>query len=105
MSQAVFGQEIEKTIMLDSIVIMDESLKQVNYVATNYISKKELQNTQVRDAGEYLRSIPNVSGIRKGGANLDPVVRGYKFSQLNVLLNNGVWILLRHILKQKTSET
>ena len=92
MSQAVFGQEIEKTIMLDSIVIMDESLKQVNYVATNYISKKELQNTQVRDAGEYLRSIPNVSGIRKGGANLDPVVRGYKFSQLNVLLNNGVKI-------------
>jgi iron complex outermembrane receptor protein len=91
-SLQVLSQEIEKTIMLDSVVIEDDVINQVNYVASNYISRSEFQNTQVRDAGEYLRSIPNVSGIRKGGANLDPVVRGYKFSQLNVLLNNGVKI-------------
>ena len=91
-SFTVSGQEVEKTVMLDSIVIEDEAIDRVNYVATNYISKKDLQNKQTRDVGDFLRSIPNVSGIRKGGANLDPVVRGYKFSQLNVLLNNGVKI-------------
>jgi iron complex outermembrane receptor protein len=88
----VFGQEAEKTIVLDSILIEDEPIDRVNYVATNYIDKKELQTAQTRDVGDFLRSIPNVSGIRKGGANLDPVVRGYKFSQLNVILNNGVKI-------------
>ena len=92
MTRTVFCQDIERTVILDSIVIEDVFLQEVNYAASNYISKSELRNAQVRDAGEYLRSIPNVSGIRKGGANLDPVVRGYKFSQLNVLLNNGVKI-------------
>ena len=91
-SFTVFGQEAEKTVMLDSIIIEDEAIERVNYVASNYISKKDLQNQQTRDVGDFLRSLPNVSGIRRGGANLDPVVRGYKFSQLNVLLNNGVKI-------------
>jgi iron complex outermembrane receptor protein len=90
--QPVNGQEVEKTIILDSVVIEDEILDEVKYVASSYVTKKDLQNQQIRDLGEYLRTIPNVSGIRKGGANLDPVVRGYKFSQLNVLLNNGVKI-------------
>jgi len=86
------SQEVEKTIILDSIVIEDEFLEEVKYVASDYITSKDLENEQIRDVGEYLRNIPNISGIRKGGANLDPVVRGYKFSQLNVLLNNGVRI-------------
>ncbi|MGD9329146.1 MAG: TonB-dependent receptor plug domain-containing protein, partial [Cyclobacteriaceae bacterium] len=88
----LIGQEVEKTILLDSILIEDEVLDEVKYVASKYVTKKDLQNQQIRDVGEYLRSIPNVSGIRRGGANLDPVVRGYKYSQLNVLLNNGVKI-------------
>ena len=36
--------------------------------------------------------VPNVSGIRKGGVAVDPVIRGFKFSQLNVILDNGVKI-------------
>ena len=87
-----YSQEIEKTVVLDSILIEDKAINEMNYVASDYITEKELQSSQTRDVGDYLRSIPNVSGIRKGGANLDPVVRGYKFSQLNVLLNSGVKI-------------
>ncbi len=89
---SLYSQEVGRTIILDSVIIKDERIPRVSYVATNYISRKELKNKQVRDVGDYLRSLPNVSGIRKGGANLDPVVRGYKFSQLNVVLNNGVKI-------------
>jgi iron complex outermembrane receptor protein len=91
-SHLVFGQEEDKIVMLDSVLIEDDPLNEVSYVASNYISKQELKNIQTRDVGDYLRSIPNVSGIRRGGANLDPVVRGYKFSQLNVILNNGIKI-------------
>ncbi|MFC2101355.1 TonB-dependent receptor domain-containing protein, partial [Bacteroidota bacterium] len=39
-----------------------------------------------------LRSVPNVSSIRKGGTNLDPVVRGFRFGQLNVQANRGMKI-------------
>lgn len=89
---SAYSQEIDHTVVLDSVVIEDESLKTITYVPSAYIDREELYNSPSRDVGEFLRSIPNVSGIRKGGANLDPVVRGYKFSQLNVLLNNGVRI-------------
>jgi iron complex outermembrane receptor protein len=51
-----------------------------------------MQSAPTRDVGDYLRSIPNVGGIRKGGGSVDPVVRGFKFSQLNVVLDGGMKI-------------
>ncbi len=90
----LFGQEEsdEDTVMLESVTISDQVIDEVSYIPATYIEKAELKSTNIRDVGEYLRSIPNVSGIRKGGAAIDPVVRGYKYSQLNVILNNGVKI-------------
>jgi len=54
--------------------------------------QSEIEETSVNDIGTYLRNIPNVSGIRKGGTVLDPVVRGFKYSQLNVQVNHGLKI-------------
>ena len=56
---------------------------------TDVVSRQEIERMPARDVGDILRSQPNVSGIRKGGSNLDPVVRGFKFSQLNVQTNTG----------------
>ncbi len=56
------------------------------------IDKSQLLSVSVSDIGEYLRKIPNVSGIRKGGGAIDPVVRGFKFSQLNVVMDGGIKI-------------
>jgi len=53
------------------------------------ITENDIQKMTTRDVGDLLRSSPNVSGIRKGGIGLDPVMRGFKFSQINVQLNNG----------------
>ncbi len=40
------------------------------------------------DAGQFLRDVPNISGIRKGGGfGLDPVVRGFQKNQLQVQLD------------------
>lgn len=44
------------------------------------------------DLGEILRTEPNVSGIRRGGFAVDPVVRGFRYSQLNVHLDDGIHI-------------
>ncbi|HNW90824.1 MAG TPA: TonB-dependent receptor [Bacteroidales bacterium] len=77
------------TIKLTPIEIRDSILKKIPYVLTN-IQKDQIDGEAIRDVGDYLRSIPNVSGVRKGGVAVDPVVRGFKFSQLNVILDNGV---------------
>jgi len=56
------------------------------------IGLKEINQSTANDIGDFLRGQPNVAGIRKGGTNIDPVVRGFKFSQLNVQVNNGMTI-------------
>ncbi|MEE4257109.1 MAG: TonB-dependent receptor [Bacteroidales bacterium] len=53
------------------------------------LNRMQLDVLPVKDVGTAMRNIPNVNGIRKGGAVLDPVVRGFKYSQLNVQLNGG----------------
>ncbi len=53
------------------------------------IYQNQIIQTSITDIGTYIRSIPNVAGIRKGGSTVDPVVRGFKYSQLNVQMDNG----------------
>ncbi|GHD63122.1 TonB-dependent receptor [Thalassobaculum fulvum] len=36
------------------------------------------------DGGDYLRSVPGVSGTRMGGHGIDPVIRGLQGNQLNI---------------------
>lgn len=85
------SQDTKDTINLSPVEIKESVMKKVPYISCD-ISKLQLQAAPTRDIGDYLRSIPNVSGIRKGGASIDPVVRGLKFSQLNIILNNGIKI-------------
>lgn len=53
------------------------------------ITGKIIERMPARDVGDFLRSTPNVAGVRKGATNVDPVVRGMKAGQLNVQLNYG----------------
>lgn len=86
----VLSAQITKdTITLSTIEVKDSILKKVPFVAVK-IQKIEFSGEATRDVGDLLRSIPNVSGVRKGGASIDPVIRGFKFSQLNTVLDNGV---------------
>lgn len=85
------AQEVTDTINLGSVEIRDSLISRNPFISVQ-VSKVQMQSTSTRDVGDYLRSIPNVSGIRKGGGSIDPVVRGFKFSQLNVVLDGGVKI-------------
>ncbi|MFA7138302.1 MAG: hypothetical protein EOL88_08970 [Bacteroidia bacterium] len=58
----------------------------------NLITRSELEQIPSTDPGKILTTIPNVSGVRKGPAILDPVVRGFRSGQLNVQLNGGMLI-------------
>lgn len=78
-----------ETAQLNEVEITDvrEKLKPYPF---DLISLTMLQETPIGDIGTFLRETPNISAIRKGGTNLDPVVRGFKFSQLNVQINHGI---------------
>ena len=85
------AQDLTDTISLGAVEIRDSVLKRNPFISSQ-VSKEIMQSEPSRDVGDYMRSIPNVGGIRKGGASIDPVVRGFKFSQLNVVLDGGMKI-------------
>lgn len=82
------AQISDTTIMLDEFEFIDIKGENVPYLITK-LKKIEIEEMPARDVGDFLRSSPNVAGIRKGGIGIDPVVRGFKYSQLNVQLNSG----------------
>ncbi len=49
-----------------------------------------VQEQLAHDAGTVLSSIPAINGIRKsGGYGLDPVMRGFKYDQLNIVIDGA----------------
>lgn len=87
----VKAQKLADTVYLKAIEIRDTAIRRTPF-ATSLITKAIMQSMPTRDVGDFLRGIPNVAGVRKGGSAIDPVVRGFKFSQLNVVLDGGMKI-------------
>ncbi|MFC2106720.1 TonB-dependent receptor domain-containing protein [Bacteroidota bacterium] len=88
----IFSQNVKiKTdtlVKLKSFNIWDEMEKPTQY-QVDILTNLAIRKTAVKDVGDFLRKLPNVSGIRKGAIGLDPVVRGFKYSQINVQIDNG----------------
>ncbi len=76
---------------LEEVQIMGISLKN-NAFRTEDVDIKTLQGTNLQDVGYLLRQLPNVNGVRKGAMGIDPVIRGFKYSQLDVQVNGGTRI-------------
>jgi iron complex outermembrane receptor protein len=79
---------------LTEVVIEDtrdknQTISKLPYIETKIV-KQQIDENATRDIGDFLRSANNVGGIRKGGTGIDPVIRGFKYSQLNVQVNNGL---------------
>lgn len=93
---AAFGRGLpaqnlnDTVIQLQGIVVTETAIQPLHPLT---IVKSDLmERSAVVDAGEMLRSQPNVSGIRRGGYAIDPVVRGFRYSQINIFLDEGVHI-------------
>lgn len=81
----------QDTILLKEVEIKNVREQPHSY-KIDYLLPQSIEQSPAKDVGGLLRSIPNVSGIKKGAAGVDPVVRGFKYSQLNVLLNGAIKI-------------
>ncbi|RLD44083.1 MAG: hypothetical protein DRI89_03660 [Bacteroidetes bacterium] len=80
-----------KTENLDEFSIIGQFENDKPY-RIEYLNQKNIAEAHSNDIGALLRKEPNISGIKKGALGIDPVVRGLKYSQLNVQLNSGVKI-------------
>ena len=72
---------------LDEIEVRDKTFNRHSFPARK-IEKMEIRQSAARDVGDFLRQEPNLSGIRKGAVGIDPVLRGNRFKQINVVVNS-----------------
>ena len=75
----------------DSLYYNIETVK-ISKLLPKQKEKIETKNTDFlsHDAGQFLNSIPELSGIRKAGSYAtDPVLRGFKYEQLNLITDGA----------------
>lgn len=77
--------------MLKMVIVKEKYVRDMPYIQ-HILTKDEIEMMAVRDIGDQLRMLPNVGGVKKGAVNIDPVVRGFKYSQLTILLDGAVSI-------------
>ena len=73
------------------VEIRDQAIERVPYIK-DFVLREKIERTSARDIGDFIRTEPNVAAVRKGGIALDPVIRGFRFSQLNVQADYGLKI-------------
>jgi iron complex outermembrane receptor protein len=86
---SAYSQNKPDTLIVLREFEVSDLIGQKVFQSADTIGQMTISQMPAKDIGDMLRSQPNVSGIRKGGTGIDPVVRGFKFSQLNVQLNEG----------------
>jgi iron complex outermembrane receptor protein len=80
----------DEAIRVEEIVV---SATRANSYPQTSLSAQDVARRSPKDVGEFLRTIPGASSIRKGGTAMDPVIRGFRQDQLNVQVDGGmkVW--------------
>lgn len=77
--------------ILKKVIVKDRYVRDIPYMH-HTLKKEEIEMMAVRDIGDQLRMLPNVGGIKKGAINIDPVVRGFKYSQITTLMDGAIAI-------------
>ncbi len=83
----------------ETIVIIELEMKPIHIeelIVTGFHNNLSPQNIQFsntespKEIGEYFRQINGGNAIKKGGFALDPVLRSFKYDQLNVQYDGGI---------------
>ncbi len=82
---------VEWSLNLNEVEILGKFNKNIP-ITIEKINTKQLDETNTTDIGTLLSKEPNVGGIRKGATGIDPVIRGFKYSQLSIQLDDGTKI-------------
>ncbi len=79
------------THQLKGVIIKETYVRDIPYMK-HVLTKQDVELQASHDIGAQLRMLPNVGGIKKGGINIDPVVRGFKYSQISVMIDKNIQI-------------
>jgi iron complex outermembrane receptor protein len=85
--QAQMAVKSSDTLNLDEILITGNKAKEINRKDING-TVLELQNPH--DGGEIFINQPGFGVLKKGNYGMEPVLRGFKYEQLNVQFDGGV---------------
>ncbi len=72
-------------VRIEEILVQgDDNMRKSHEIAM------DASNPSPKDIGEFFKTIPGASAIKKGGFAQDPVIRGNQKNQLNIQLDGGV---------------
>ena len=63
-----------------------------HFVPQSDIYEQEIRERAPKDVGELFKDISGFGVIRKGGYAMDPVMRSFKYEQLNVRYDGGIYL-------------
>ena len=86
-SGVAFSEEAKGTYKLEPVIITAPEMQ--SPLEVNFNPKAPQQPLPAQDGAAFLKSIPGMSVIRKGGTDGDPVFRGMAGSRLSILLDGA----------------
>jgi iron complex outermembrane recepter protein len=85
-SDIVFSEEDSSDIyVIDPVIVTAPSMR--SPLETSFNPKSPVQPLPAQDGASFLKTVPGMSVVRKGGTDGDPVFRGMAGSRLNILLD------------------
>jgi iron complex outermembrane receptor protein len=76
-----------RPLQVEDIIVIGEV---ENILLQSNVYEREIREKNPKDVGEFLKTQPGFGAIRRGGYAIDPVMRSFKYEQLNVLFDGGV---------------
>jgi iron complex outermembrane receptor protein len=86
MAVALASQAHAQETVLSTVDVQADTLVDAN---ASSLSTDALPKGTPADGGEWILQVPGVSGVKMGGHGIDPVIRGQKYNQLNILLDGA----------------
>jgi len=86
MALALTSQVQAQDTVLPTVEVKADTL--IDATSSVLSSEGMTQNTPA-DGGEWLLQVPGISGVKMGAHGVDPVIRGQKHNQLNILLDGA----------------
>jgi len=81
----LFGQQ-DTTVYMEEILV---EAKKADHILQSNISATSIQLNTPRDAGEIFKDKAGFGVVKRGNYAMEPVLRGFKYEQLNVLIDGG----------------
>lgn len=77
----------DEAIRLEEIVV---NANRIHVYPQTDLLTSDVERRWPTDVGGFLRTVPGISSIRRGGTAMDPVIRGFRQEQVNVQIDGGM---------------